>query len=54
MVRARVRSRRELGLGTGSRRRKNVENGAIFRARGDMVHGGNSTLIDLVSTEGKR
>ena len=42
-------------MGTGSRRSKNGENGAFFRARGDMVHGGgNLTLIDLVGLECKR
>ena len=46
-----------LGTRTGCRRSTNGKNGAFFRARGDIVHsggGGNPTLIDLVSTEGKR
>ena len=57
MARAMARSRRALGKGTGSRRSPNGKNGAFFNARGDMVHGGgggNLTLIDLVSMEGKR
>ena len=44
-------------MGTGSRRSTNSGNGAIFRARGDMVHGGgggNPALVDLVGMEGKR
>ena len=56
-VRARARSRRTLGTETGSRKRRNGENGAFFKPRGDMFHGrgrGNSTMTDLVSTEGKR
>ena len=35
----------------------NGENGAVIWGRGDIVPsrgGGNSTLIDLVNTEGKR
>ena len=54
---ARARSRRALGTRTGSRRSTKDKNGAFIRARGDMVHGeggGNLTLIDLISTEGKR
>ena len=56
-MRARARSRRTLGTETGSRKRRNGENGAFFKPRGDMFHGrgrGNSTMMDLVSTEGKR
>ena len=46
-----------MGTGTGSRRSTNGKNGAFFRVRGDMVHGGgggNLTLIDLIGTEGKK